>query len=177
MKRFICGVLIGGLITTAISITASGVWENIPVLRNDIRVIVNGNEITADNFLYEDTTYIPLRAVSSALGERVEYDEDENTAYIGERTDHIVSKYTPSDYVELVYITEQDGIYYICASDYIRVLKGDRYISENTNYYDILENENVPEFRVKDKSWELTYIDGVPYVPYDTYVEEIEPYL
>lgn len=71
----------------AVSSFAAGVWENIPVLRNDIKVIVNGEEITADNFLYNDTTYLPLRAIGEALDKDVQYDEQTNTAIISEKGD------------------------------------------------------------------------------------------
>ena len=96
MKKFICGLLIGSICTLSIGSLANGVWDNISVLKNDINVVVNGETVTADNFLYNDITYLPLRAVSEALGETVEYDETDNTAYIGERVDKdtMKSKYT-----------------------------------------------------------------------------------
>ena len=86
------------------------------MLKNDINVVVNGETVTADNFLYNDITYLPLRAVSEALGETVEYDETDNTAYIGERVDKdtMKSKYTPP--VDLKNYTILDNeIYYITA--------------------------------------------------------------
>lgn len=81
-KGFICGVLATAVVGLGV-VSASGVWDNISVLRNDINVVVNGKSIIADNFLYEDTTYLPLRAVSEALNQSVSYDEVTNTAYIG----------------------------------------------------------------------------------------------
>ena len=87
----------------AVSSFAAGVWENIPVLRNDIKVIVNGEEITADNFLYNDTTYLPLRAIGEALDKDVQYDEQTNTAIINEKGDseltENINKYTPPDFM------------------------------------------------------------------------------
>ena len=81
-KGFICGVLATAVVGLGV-VSASGVWDNISVLRNDINVVVNGRDVTADNFLYNDTTYLPLRAVSEALNQSVSYDESTNTAYIG----------------------------------------------------------------------------------------------
>ncbi len=86
IKGFICGVVATSIIG-CMSISATGVWDKIDVLRNDINVMVNGTPVTADNFLYNDTTYLPMRAVAEALGEDVQYDEKTNTAYIGERTE------------------------------------------------------------------------------------------
>ena len=124
MKKFICGLLIGSICTLSIGSLANGVWDNISVLKNDINVVVNGETVTADNFLYNDITYLPLRAVSEALGETVEYDETDNTAYIGERVDKdtMKSKYTPP--VDLKNYTILDNeIYYITAQYIIQVYR------------------------------------------------------
>lgn len=177
MKKFVCGLVLGAAIATAVGVGASGVWENIPVLRNDIRVVVDGAEITADNFLYEDTTYIPLRAVSSALGEDVEYDEAENTAYIGERNDTMVldkedvnSKYIPDENLITVSI---DGSYYIMVS-YGNVggrLKGSIGYDDETEEV-IYTFDNGSEKRIKY----IVYREH-PYIPYDTFVDEILPFV
>ena len=37
-------------------------------------VNVNGKQILADNFLYHETTYIPIRAVAEELGATVQYE-------------------------------------------------------------------------------------------------------
>ena len=177
MKKFVCGVVVGVLGALSISVIAAGSWDTIDVLRNDITVVVNGENVTADNFLYNDTTYLPLRAVSEALNQTVTYDEATNTAYIGERNSDIVNKYTPADVYTWAFVKEKDGVYYICAPDYVRDLKGGLYVTENTNYYDILENGDETAFRIKDRSWKLTYIDGIPYVLYDTFVDEILPFV
>ena len=97
MKKFICGLVIGSICTLSIGSLANGVWDNISVLKNDINVVVNGETVTADNFLYNDITYLPLRAVSEALGESVNYDDKTNTAYIGlqKNSETITGKYTP----------------------------------------------------------------------------------
>ena len=83
MKRFICGAVCGAVLTTAIGAGAAGVWKTIDVLENDITVMVDGQQLTESNFLYNDTTYLPLRAVAEAVGKPVEYDATTNTAYIG----------------------------------------------------------------------------------------------
>lgn len=82
MKKMLVGIIIGLVTGVSASVVASGVWEKIDVLRNDIKVIVKGQEIDADNFLYNDTTYLPLRAIGEALGLGVSYNEENNTAII-----------------------------------------------------------------------------------------------
>lgn len=83
MKKFISGLIIGSIITTSISALAGGVWDKIDVLKNDINIMVNGKQIFSDNFLYNDTTYLPLRTIAEELGQKVTYDEATNTAHIG----------------------------------------------------------------------------------------------
>lgn len=178
MKKYICGVITGVAIASVIGVGAAGIWDNIDVLKNDINVVVNGENITADNFLYQDTTYLPLRAVSEALGANVEYDEAANTAYIGERKeDNIMkSKYTPPD--ELmnsgIYIVCENGVYYILP-DYIYDKAREKGLS--TNFEDVLNSHEILTVEIGDMSWETVLIGVWRYIPYDTYVDEIEPLL
>lgn len=176
-KGFVCGVLATAIVGLGVA-SASGVWDNISVLRNDISVVANGNEVDADNFLYQDTTYLPLRAVSTALGENVEYDETTNTAYIGERKDTtmIKSKHTPPDEPLIWgFIDEKDGIYYI-SPGYIEEVVGVNYMREHTNYSEIY-NGTATQLIINGKAWDLVKIDDYLDIPYDTYVEEILPLL
>ena len=85
MKKFIVGLICGTILSTIIVSSASGIWENIDVLRNDITVYVDGQEITEDNFVYNDTTYLPMRAIGEALGKDVQYNENTNTAVIKDK--------------------------------------------------------------------------------------------
>lgn len=80
---FMCGVLSTMLLTGGIVAFAGGVWKTINVLENDIAVVVDGKQIHESNFVYDDRTYLPLRAVAEAVGKEVTYDENTNTAYIG----------------------------------------------------------------------------------------------
>jgi hypothetical protein len=45
--------------------------ESINVFRNLIKVEVDGNLVTMDNFLYNDRTYVPMREVAELLGTEV----------------------------------------------------------------------------------------------------------
>lgn len=62
--------------TTTTTSNVSTVTANdnrIAVTRNSITVYVNNNKINADNFVYNDTTYIPIRAVGNALNATIDY--------------------------------------------------------------------------------------------------------
>lgn len=171
-KGFICGVVA----TVIVAGTASGVgiWDSIDVLKNDISVVVDGNVVTADNFLYNDITYLPLRAVSEALGETVEYDEAANTAYIGERKENntMKSKYIPSeDLSEFIY--KKDSVYYI---EPTYILEKAEKKGLNTNIDELIGNDKL-NLEIDGKTWYMILIDEWRYMPYDTYVDEIEPLL
>lgn len=173
-KGFICGVV--ATIVVAGTASGVGVWDSIDVLKNDIRVVVDGNVVTADNFLYNDTTYLPLRAVSNALGENVEYDEIDNTAYIGERIDKdtMKSKYTPPNELQDGVLTIcKDGEYFITMNYVVELAKEK---SLDTNFDDLLKNPNLPVV-INGQTWKTTVINDIHYIPYDTYVDEIEPLL
>lgn len=73
------------------TVFASSRSETIPVSYNNIKVYVdqkltnlkdaNGN--TVEPFIYNGTTYLPVRAVSEALGKEVEWDQNTKSVYVG----------------------------------------------------------------------------------------------
>ena len=178
IKSFICGMLVMGVISSA-AVYAVDAWQTINVLPNTIKVVVNGKEVQADNFLYNDTTYLPIRAVSEALGKDVQYNTETSTATISEKEDDKVvqtSKYTPpSEYINIPeYIVEKDGIYYVllafiwdraedagCSAEY----------DNDTRTFTILKNGE----KIYSNTTVLLDVRGG--IPYDQFVEEIEPLL
>lgn len=191
IKSFISGILIGSICTCAVSGIAVGVWDKIDVLRNDIKVVVNGKEIAADNFLYNDTTYLPMRAIGEALGEKVDYDQASNTAYIGERTDNLnIDKNTGFRVVDYQEIKDQypnidefdkdpggvvgllamlDGRYYISASG----------IQHFFNLRNFVENGKLVVAVNDDIQKEFSYFiqDERGYIPFDDFMEQVYPYI
>ena len=181
MKKFICGLVIGSICTLSIGSLANCVWDNISVLKNDINVVVNGETVTADNFLYNDITYLPLRAVSEALGESVNYDDKTNTAYIGlqKNSETITGKYTPPK-----------GMF---EKNLVKVFNGQYYLTENgilTYYSDYFDGKNTYVIGDRDTmTFTFKFSDGstkiLPIVLiesiggygilYDTFVDEILP--
>ena len=168
IKGFICGVITTSLIGCA-SISATGVWDKIDVLRNDINVVVNGTPVKADNFLYNDTTYLPMRVVAEVLGKDVQYDETTNTATIKDKGDNnlseniqsvngYMSKYIPSK--ELLNDVHQpiftnDNIYYI-EPMYIYNLATKQHIS--TNDQDVIMNTDL-DLTLGDRTWAMQRVN------------------
>ena len=193
MKKFICGILIGSICTLAVGSVASGIWDNISVLKNDINVVVNGVRVTSDNFLYNDTTYLPLRAVSEALGKSVIYNETTNTAYIGESEVSLMNninkfegKYDPKNYEKVL---SDNGL----EIDYgfsIVLINNKYYILEMDCGY-FLENNGISVDKKYDvdamsvvytTSYEQVTLELMlnndnerTYVSFDTFVDEILP--
>ncbi len=65
---------------------AAGEWENIWVQFDSVNLKVNGQNVTSSNFLYNDRTYVPLRACAEMLGSTVEWSQTSNTASITANT-------------------------------------------------------------------------------------------
>ena len=73
-------------------VLAESVKKNIDVSYNNIKLVVDGRVVTpkdvngniVEPFIYNGTTYLPVRAVSEALGKRVEWDPATYTVYVGE---------------------------------------------------------------------------------------------
>lgn len=81
-KTLAVGILIGAL-SVSIPALADAVFERIDVMRNQIDVMIDGEKLEADNFVYNNTTYVPIRAVAEGLGRNVVYEN--GVAYIEEK--------------------------------------------------------------------------------------------
>lgn len=98
MKKGLKGFLLGVIITTLLMSTAFGaeVKKTIEVIYNSVNLTVNGQKITADNILYNGTTYVPLRAVADALGKDIGWDGQTNTASINDKGTAVKSDPIPT---------------------------------------------------------------------------------
>lgn len=59
---------------------------DIPVMFNNIKIVVDGKELKTDKepFIYEGTTYLPVSAVGEAVGKNVTWDAASKTVILGE---------------------------------------------------------------------------------------------
>ncbi len=81
IKYLVSGALIGAM-AVSIPTLADTIWEKIDVARNAIKLDVNGTPVESDLFLYNDTTYVPIRVVSELLGKTVTYNPETQSASI-----------------------------------------------------------------------------------------------
>lgn len=179
IKSFICGMLVMGVISGVAAIAADN-WQTISVLPNTIKVVVDGKEVQADNFLYNDTTYLPIRAVSEALKMDVQYDNATSTATISEKKEDdnmaVTSKYVPSDDIMEKYLFQQEnGIWYADINyvyDYIFEHGYKMKWDADAETMTVLKDDNMLYSTDVKK-----LIDGTHFLPYDQFVDEIEPLL
>jgi foldase protein PrsA len=97
MKDKLKGILVGLTIGTLISGTAAYAGgTQIEVAFGALKYMFDGVEkapAEGKGFIYEGTTYVPLRFVSESLGKPVEWDEVNQTIWIGDNPTHIVATY------------------------------------------------------------------------------------
>ena len=84
-KQFIVGLIVGAMLFSTVTVFAG--TQTIEAFFNDIKISVNGNAVELEDangnpiepFIYESTTYLPVRAIAEALGMEVKYNETTNT--------------------------------------------------------------------------------------------------
>ena len=91
LKRVLLSTLIITLLFTSL-VGANTILEQIQVARNTVKITVNGNEIQADNFVYEGRTYIQMREIAETLGKEVGWNGETKTASINDMS----AKLTPT---------------------------------------------------------------------------------
>ncbi|MFV0516422.1 MAG: stalk domain-containing protein [Aminipila sp.] len=78
-KRILSIVLVALLLSTSCAFAGT---TQISVKQNEACIRINEEILNADNFNYNGTLYIPLRAVSESMGEEVNWNQDYETAVV-----------------------------------------------------------------------------------------------
>lgn len=89
-KLIASGICLIMLFTSAVFAENTGTQKN---NNTDIQIVIDGEKLTPKDvngnivhpFLLEGTTYLPVRAVSEALGQQVEWDGANRVVYVGEK--------------------------------------------------------------------------------------------
>lgn len=113
-KRFqgmVAGVLVGIMLASG-TVFAKQLSETVDVFYNNIKIYIDGAEIVpkdatgnvVEPFIYNGTTYLPVRAVANAFGKDVEWDGATQGVYIGKKDetkpDNYLHKIQYNDYKE-----------------------------------------------------------------------------
>lgn len=87
MKDVCLGATVAALVMGAAPVAYAKVANmDIPVMFSNIKIVVDGKELKTDKepFIYEGTTYLPVRAVGEAVGKNVTWDAASKTVMLGE---------------------------------------------------------------------------------------------
>lgn len=99
-RRKLLALLVASTLLLSAAVTAAGSTELVEVVRNAIKLQVNGENLTVDSFQYNGITYVPLEAIATALGANLRWDHGTNTAALTAATSRkpvVVQKTEPVD--------------------------------------------------------------------------------
>lgn len=90
-KSMAAGCVIGAMVTSVVPAVGYDGVRTIQAVFKNIKICVDGVEMTprdtagkeVEPFIYNGTTYLPVRAVGEAVGKEVTYDGSTNTVYLG----------------------------------------------------------------------------------------------
>ena len=91
LQGLVAGVLIGVMLTMGVAYAAN-TTTLYDVMTSGIRIVLDGEELEpkdvngnrVEPFIYNGTTYLPVRAIATALGKAVYWDGPEFTVYLGD---------------------------------------------------------------------------------------------
>lgn len=100
MKEGIKGMIVGLLVGTTIAggtVWAATGMKTIDVIYDNIKIYMDGDLVepkdangqTVEPFIYNGTTYLPVRAVGNAIGKEVSWDGVEKVVYLGAKPGNI----------------------------------------------------------------------------------------
>lgn len=93
VKGLIVGLTIGSVLSGTVAFAAG---NQIEVAFRNLTYMFDGVEKTpteGKGFIYEGTTYVPLRFMSDALGKKVEFDDATSTIWVGNNPNQVVATY------------------------------------------------------------------------------------
>ena len=81
------------ILTLSVTVFAKTISEQAEIFYNNIKIYIDGAEIVpkdangnvVEPFTINGTTYLPVRAISNALGKDVEWDDSTQSVYIGKK--------------------------------------------------------------------------------------------
>lgn len=92
LQGLIVGVLIGAMVTSGV-VFAKQASETINVIYDNIKILIDGKEYqptdvngnTVEPFIYNGTTYLPVRAIANAFDKEVDWEAQTSTVTLGSK--------------------------------------------------------------------------------------------
>lgn len=108
-KLKICAAALLASVAIGATVYAANLTKKIDVLYDDIKILSNNIEFMSvdeqgsqvEPFIYEGTTYLPVRAVSEALGKNVSWDSETKTVMVTDNEDIEYSKIAIRNFFKL----------------------------------------------------------------------------
>ena len=108
-KLKICAAALLASVAIGATVYAANLTKKIDVLYDDIKILSNNIEFMpvdeqgsqVEPFIYEGTTYLPVRAVSEALGKNVAWDSETKTVMVTDNEDIEYSKIAIRNFFKL----------------------------------------------------------------------------
>jgi hypothetical protein len=205
-KQFFVGLIVGAILFSSITVFAES--KDIKAFFNNIKISINGKQIElrdaagnmVEPFIYEGTTYLPVRSIAQSLNMEVKYNESTNTVELTKKEEQsmtwsdsnkgIISegKTTYEDY--LIVETWLDNSKYIYPSSIAKQinLKEGKDIMPQSSHLRLVTNKDsgTVSFVLKKAGGEEVSLLGnistnnqlgTYLIPYDTYKNEILPTL
>ncbi len=97
-KKAVVFCLLGAMALGTCTVSAANGTKNISATFRNIKIVVDGKEVStsAEPFIYNGTTYLPIRAVGEAVGKEVTWNAGTNTVYLGEVPESAKQPETPA---------------------------------------------------------------------------------
>ncbi|MBQ4159496.1 MAG: peptidylprolyl isomerase [Clostridia bacterium] len=89
LKGFVAGFLCAAMLLSMPAF-ADSLYTTIEVLWGKMQILINGEPVELDNFVYNGRTYVPLRAYSEKLGKSVLYDDATQSISIADREETLI---------------------------------------------------------------------------------------
>lgn len=85
-KKAVVLGLVGAMALGTCTVSAANGTRNISATFRNIKIVVDGKQVStsAEPFIYNGTTYLPIRAVGEAVDKEVTWNAGTNTVYLGE---------------------------------------------------------------------------------------------
>lgn len=100
LKGFLIGFLSCLIITFSIPTFAEGILQTIDVAVNAVTIMVDGEEVTADNFIYDGRTYVQVKGFADVVGSGLEWDEETYTISLTTQAPPVTTTTTPDKDIE-----------------------------------------------------------------------------